>query len=642
MKSNGSAQKIHRRRLILLAACTLISLSITVIATGFLISSKKQQIVDDAVQTCREELDFMQNRLKEWSDSTQSLIATLAQDNLFRTFLSDYAASEAGIARFDAMKDDVTSDEYEFFHYLQDTLADVARLNGMNASALLLPDGKPLLGKYPGIDRHMLSGKSSMRVAGFSVDKETVFASTVTAVFPLGQEDVPRAYLVLGMPMTSFAKVLSSETHHEMKYGLTTEQGTLSLRGGKVLFQPQPCPSSPEGMLIEENAECRMYRRISEPLEGRIYASIPEEILAGREARVKWEILLFAILAGSAIFLLALALFFAESASMESKLNQRIRLQNLLLQSINSSVENGIILMSPSGSVQYKNKYFPGEEWDKTPLASILPESAASHLLGKTADVIREGKSGSTETTIEENGGKRLYRVSIFPYLAEKGGQAKALAVLLFTDITEFRKRALEQKRRVESLLDVFACAMESVDKGFRGHTHKMLSVIDLIRTDLKLSSDEVQTLAIAARLQSISKLFIPHEILTKQGKLTDEERARISQAQTMASHMIQNFDFRLPVSATLDQISEKWDGTGKPNGLKGEAILKTARVLSAVNSFSAMTSPRSYRAALSPQEAIAQLKTDGGYDQDIISCLGRIDALDLEKITEQELPSQD
>ena len=233
---------------------------------------------------------------------------------------------------------------------------------------------------------------------------------------------------------------------------------------------------------------------------------------------------------------------------------------------------------------------------------------------------------------MEENGEKRLYRVALFPYVPENSRSGDALSVVQFTDITIFRKRAIEQKQRVESLLDVFACAMESVDKGFRGQTRKMLAVIEIIRKALDLPPDDVQTLSIAARLQSISKLFIPHDLLVKQGSLSDEEKARIAQAGDMAGHMIRNFDFRLPVAATLEQSGERMDGTGRPHGLKGDEILATAKILAVVTSFCAMTSPRTYRNAFTVDEAIEKLSTDSGYDQSVVAVLAQAGSEALEK----------
>ncbi|MBQ1539174.1 MAG: histidine kinase, partial [Desulfovibrio sp.] len=131
-------------------------------------------------------------------------------------------------------------------------------------------------------------------------------------------------------------------------------------------------------------------------------------------------------------------------------------------------------------------------------------------------------------------------------------------------------------------------------------------------------------------RIQGISKLFIPHEILVKEGKLTEDEHAKIREAQTMANSLIQSFDFHLPVSDTINQSTERMDGTGRPAGLKGEAILKTARVLAAINAFCAMTSPRKYRGAMTPEAAIAELEANPGYDQQVVASLRQVTQEDI------------
>ncbi|MBP3731208.1 MAG: hypothetical protein J6I40_07055 [Mailhella sp.] len=643
MQKNLLSNKADRNRRLLLALGIMISLMAVLFASHFAIQDRKEKIFMDASDTCKSELALLSGRLMEWKSTTQAVIDGIAQENLFRVFLSDYASSPSRVERFQSLKKDINSQEYEFFSYLQDVLNDVARMHGIRNAALLLPDGRPMLGENPGIDKSALAGIGNLHVTGFREENDEVYARTVTASFPIDQEDKPAAFLVLDIPLGStYAKVLSSEIHHEMSFDLVSKHGTISLLGGKVILKAEEAlKDRKEHILQEENGDAfAMYTAISDPAEGYMRASIPSEMLAGREARAKWNIMLMAVMTAAVIILLGAALFFADTALRERKLNNRISQQSFLLNSINSSVENGIILLEQNGTIVYKNNYFPGDdEWTRMPLNAILPEQAAATVVDKTRDVIKSGKTATIETSIEENGEKRLYRVSLFPYSPERSSKAKALAVAQFTDITLFRKRAIEQKQRVNNLLDVFACAMESVDKGFRGHTHKMLSVIALIRDELGLSADEVQTLDIAARLQGISKLFIPHELLVKQGRLTEEERSRISQAQNMASHMIQNFDFRLPVSATLAQSSERMDGTGRPGGLKGDAIIKTARVLAVVNSFCAMTSPRSYRAALPASEALQQLSADQGYDQSVVDSLAHAGHDALEKLSGSEQP---
>ncbi len=633
--------KTHKKRLLLLFAGTTIILAAAVALTLAVLSEKRTAILGAASDTCREELVLLKGRLDEWRSSTQAVISTIAQENLFRVFLSDYASTESGIARFEAMKKETDSQENEFYHYLNDVLGDVARMHGIRNAALILPDGRPILGEPLTVDKTLLKGSGRFHIVSFAEEQGVAYARTVTAVFPVDDEERCGAYLFLDVPLDGrFAKVLSGETHNAMQYALLTSHGSLVLSGGEVRYQPSDSPAAvfPENSFIEEKGrDYCMYASFSDPANGFLRVSIAKDIIDGREARAKWNVLIYAITAMAAISLLALALYFAEMAANEARLNKRISHHSFLLESINSSVENGIVLVEPGGTVLYKNRQFPGADWERVPLSGIIPADAAADILAKTREVIAARKPDTIESSMEEGGEKRLYRVALYPYVPEKAGSADALAVIQFTDITVFRKRALEQKQRVESLLDVFACAMESVDKGFRGQTQKMLAVIDLLQAPLALSPEEMQTLSIAARLQSISKLFIPRELLTKQGKLTDEEKARIAQATAMAGHMIRNFDFRLPVSATLEQCSERMDGTGSPLGLNGDAILKTARVLAVVTSFCAMTSPRAYRAAFSAQEAIEKLSSDGGYDLSVVASLARCDPDTLEALDDQD-----
>ena len=636
MQKDDLSSSGHKKRLLLLCMTTVLILAAAVALTFSALEQKRSMIADSAADTCREELALLRGRLAEWKDATQAVVSSISQENLFRVFLSDYATSADGPARLDALKKDVDAPEHEFYQYLQDVLNDVARMHGIRNAALLLPDGTPVLGKNPGVERNDLAGTGSFRIFSCAEENGNAYARTVTAVFPVDREEEPGAYLILDIPLDSgFDKVLSSPTRHELRFSLLISAGKISLAGGKIVFTPGTLPSAgfiEDSLVKETEKDFGMYGAVSDPADGFLRVSLPGEILEGREAKAKWDVLIFSVVAMTAIVLLALALFFAETAANESRLNRRISQQSFLLRSINSSVENGIVLMDRKGMVLYKNTYFPGAEWERTPLSSIIPAAAAETIIARTAEVTDDARPATIETSMEENGEKRLYRVALFPYVPENGRSGDALSVVQFTDITVFRKRAIEQKQRVESLLDVFACAMESVDKGFRGQTRKMLAVIEIIRKALDLPPDDVQTLSIAARLQSISKLFIPHDLLVKQGSLSDEEKARIAQAGDMAGHMIRNFDFRLPVAATLEQSGERMDGTGRPHGLKGDEILATAKILAVVTSFCAMTSPRTYRNAFTVDEAIEKLSTDSGYDQSVVAVLAQAGSEALEK----------
>ena len=625
----NAVKRKHRSRLLLLALATLAALACAVFATLTSIDHAKRDIAAEALQGARQELDALAERLGTWNEGLAGMAASISQANLFQVFVSDFATSEERVAKLEEVKRDENVPEHDIVSYLGDLLAEFAREYKLRNACMLLPDGRVLLGEPLPAAKDSLGGTDPVRVVACMQDGDAVYARAVAPVYPLASDSRPAAYLVFDAPLdAAFAKALSGV--HPYGCGLVMKDGEVTLSGATVGFVPaKGLEQLREGAFVEgRGTRFNCYRRTRIPCEGYLRAYLPTSVVDGRTASAQWDILLLAATAVVAILTLAIALFIAAARAMERSLNERISQQHVLLESINSSVDDGIMLIADDGSVQYRNSYFtqgsPEKEWSREALANILPADTAEAVLAKTAEIREASKGGSMETHIMENGDRRLYRVSLFPYASGTGGR-KGLCVALFKDITEFRRRALEQKRRVESLLDVFACAMESVEKGFAGHTHKMLAVLGRIKDRIGLTPDEMETLRIASRIQSINKLFIPPEILYKEGRLNDEERGKLRKAQDLANTVIRNFDFHLPVADTICQSGERVNGTGRPKGLKGEEILKTARVLAVVNAFCAMTSPRKHRAAMTPAVAMADLQGDAGYDQDIVASLALV-----------------
>ena len=119
-----------------------------------------------------------------------------------------------------------------------------------------------------------------------------------------------------------------------------------------------------------------------------------------------------------------------------------------------------------------------------------------------------------------------------------------------------------------------------------------------------------------AAELSQVGKLFVPRELLTKTGKLSEEEQAEMARVPEHAYRVLRDIDFELPVPAAVHEMYERMDGTGYPRHLVGEAISVHARVLAVVNAFCAMVGPRSYRAGMSDDEALRILRGDPSFDR--------------------------
>ncbi len=137
--------------------------------------------------------------------------------------------------------------------------------------------------------------------------------------------------------------------------------------------------------------------------------------------------------------------------------------------------------------------------------------------------------------------------------------------------------------------------------------------IAEVVAARLGWDEADVEVLRLAAALHDVGKLSVPERILRKPGPLDDTERAEIRRHPEEGARMVaRHRSLQLVVPGVLYH-HESWDGSGYPVGLEGEAIPAEARLLAVVDAFDAMTTDRSYRRALSEQEAVAELERCAG-----------------------------
>ncbi|MDG1996491.1 MAG: HD domain-containing phosphohydrolase [Emcibacteraceae bacterium] len=118
--------------------------------------------------------------------------------------------------------------------------------------------------------------------------------------------------------------------------------------------------------------------------------------------------------------------------------------------------------------------------------------------------------------------------------------------------------------------------------------------------------------------MMNLGKILVSREILTKPGKLSNDELKIIRNSILKSADMIKGIEFEGPVCETLKQVQAHWDGTGEPNGLSGDDILLSARIVSVANAFVGMTSARAHRNGLDMLQAITMMmeESDKKYDR--------------------------
>src|SRR5579864_5559603 len=209
----------------------------------------------------------------------------------------------------------------------------------------------------------------------------------------------------------------------------------------------------------------------------------------------------------------------------------------------------------------------------------------------------------------------------------------------LYLGKLETEKRHAEQ---VSSLhlrtIETLALAIEAKDQTTGEHLQRVRVYALELAKDLGLNEDETEALRAASVLHDIGKLAVPEHIISKPGKLTPEEFEKMKIHPTVGAEILEQVDFPYPVAPIVRAHHEKWDGSGYPNGLAGEAIPIGARILSAVDCLDALASDRQYRKALPLDEAMAKVVEDAGksFDPRVVAILRRR-YIELEKLAHEQ-----
>ena len=185
-----------------------------------------------------------------------------------------------------------------------------------------------------------------------------------------------------------------------------------------------------------------------------------------------------------------------------------------------------------------------------------------------------------------------------------------------------------------EDFFDV-ATQLEA-DEYVNGHCKRLESLAVRVGERLGLPGQRLGNLSYAAFFHDVGKLKVPDSILNKPDQLTQEEFEVIKRHSSWGRDMISVKGFLKEAGAIVEQVHERIDGTGYPNGLRGDEISLEARIVSVVDSYDAMTTSRPYRRALSHEEATEELLRCAGsqFDADVVQVF-------LKVVEEEEDPSR-
>jgi diguanylate cyclase (GGDEF)-like protein/PAS domain S-box-containing protein len=171
-----------------------------------------------------------------------------------------------------------------------------------------------------------------------------------------------------------------------------------------------------------------------------------------------------------------------------------------------------------------------------------------------------------------------------------------------------YRHKLYERSSIRSKTTDLIMNALFEKSNREAAHSNRVSSICQSIATKMNFNKDAVNQMKIAGLIHDIGKIGVDETILNKPGNLTNDERIDIERHPEIGWRLLSSTNEFSELAQFVLNHHEKWDGSGYPNGLRGEAIQLEARIIAVADAYDAMTSERSYRKALSMEEAIKEL----------------------------------
>lgn len=351
--------------------------------------------------------------------------------------------------------------------------------------------------------------------------------------------------------------------------------------------------------------------------------------LAGGERRI-WSMagvlvlaVLFAGVCVVAVWRNAVSHRLAAAASdLSAALGESDRLSKLL-QRVTDAVPNGILAIGADNRVLFGNRAVlnqsgvDAEDAEGKDLIGLFGPGRAGPLLSAN-DRVRETGATLREVDDHSAGGVRQVTLRSHVPLDDRG------ILLVVEDMTEVVVEREARAAQLDSLVNVLVDLIDARDSYASHHSRRVAELAHRMAEQMDLPDAEVRAAETAARLMNLGKLKIDPSLLTKSEDLTSAERDRIRDQILDSADLVSGISFDGPVVETLRQLQERHDGSGRPKGLSGDDLLKTAQIVSLANTYIAMTSDRAHREAMTPEAALEQLWEAAGaaWSRQVIAAL--------------------
>jgi PAS domain-containing protein len=316
------------------------------------------------------------------------------------------------------------------------------------------------------------------------------------------------------------------------------------------------------------------------------------------------------------------------AASAYRRVAQELEQQRNLLRVVTDNQPDAIFIVDDQDTYRFANMAtaqggsMRPEDIDGKTLTNVLGPKAARRLerLNREAldtnqpviDVMRDGS------------GRQLRVIQSKHVPLPSSNELKRSVLVVEEDITTAIVERERRERNLQSLVQALVTVVDRRDPNAAHHSIRVSLMAKAVASEMALRRDLVDTVGFAGDLLNIGKLMVPQELLTKPDKLSPEELVQVQSALDSGPDLLSGIEFDGPVVDTIRQARERWDGSGRPKGMKGDDILVTARIVAVADAFVAMGSPRAHRPAMDVDGTLDMLLGDvgKGYDRRVVAAL--------------------
>jgi len=255
-------------------------------------------------------------------------------------------------------------------------------------------------------------------------------------------------------------------------------------------------------------------------------------------------------------------------------------------------------------------------------------------------DIIRVADAGMYSA--KHSGGNRVSMVEEFGDSENLAAQRQQLSTYIESFLQQDRTQATDLEDLVSTLhrlcgedcnvqilkesIEALARAGESREFHAAGHGDMVGRYTEIMGRALALPPDELVELTYAARVHDVGKIFVPEHVVTKPGPLTEEEFALMKTHARAGAEIVATIPGSVMLQKAIEHHHEAFDGSGYPNGLRGEEIPLWGRILALADAFVNMTTERAFAAAKTTEQALAEIEKMSGtrYDGMLVRVLMR------------------